>query len=255
MESWCYSLASTFFAEWAAVHQNNSCCCPLCCCPWPLQRNTQEFTILWVWFLHLIKSVQNNTRLKFSPRYRNFFFSCLISKSSKISHDQHFCSTRDEIVQYKKIICSLLPEFAKITPNLRDTISCWQQHYLKFSTLLERAASRHNWHLALQQYFSHPWFLISCFPRPRPIYLWRKVVCFAVMRSNEPECFRLCYWCLGKAVDGGEVHGLGSMMYGLAVQKFLNIEWILHWKLNYIVAENFEGIGMCLWCCWKDLAE
>jgi hypothetical protein len=149
----------------------------------------------------------------------------------------------------------LLPEFAKITPNLRDTISCWQQHYLKFSTLLERAASRHNWHLALQQYFSHPWFLISCFPRPRPIYLWRKVVCFAVMRSNEPECFRLCYWCLGKAVDGGEVHGLGSMMYGLAVQKFLNIEWILHWKLNYIVAENFEGIGMCLWCCWKDLAE
>jgi hypothetical protein len=26
-------------------------------------------------------------------------------------------------------------------------------------------------------------------------------------------------------------------------------------KLNEIVAENFEGIGMCLWCCWKDLDE
>lgn len=63
MESWCYSLASTFFAEWAAAHQNNSCCCPLCCCPWPLQRNTQEFTIFGVWFVHLIKSVQNNTRI------------------------------------------------------------------------------------------------------------------------------------------------------------------------------------------------
>ncbi len=29
------------------------------------------------------------------------------------------------------------------------------------------------------------------------------------------------------------VHGLGSMtMIGLAVQKFLNIEWFFHWKLN-----------------------
>jgi hypothetical protein len=26
-------------------------------------------------------------------------------------------------------------------------------------------------------------------------------------------------------------------------------------KLNQIVAENFGGIGMCLWCCWKDLDE
>jgi hypothetical protein len=22
-----------------------------------------------------------------------------------------------------------------------------------------------------------------------------------------------------------------------------------------IVADNFGGIGMCLWCCWKDLDE
>jgi hypothetical protein len=27
-------------------------------------------------------------------------------------------------------------------------------------------------------------------------------------------------------------------------------------KLNYIIAEKkFSGIGMCLWCCWKDLDE
>jgi hypothetical protein len=28
------------------------------------------------------------------------------------------------------------------------------------------------------------------------------------------------------------VHGLGSMVFGLAVQKFMNTEWCLHWKLN-----------------------
>jgi hypothetical protein len=30
---------------------------------------------------------------------------------------------------------------------------------------------------------------------------------------------------------------------------FFNENYIL------IVAENFRGIGMCLWCCWKDLDE
>jgi hypothetical protein len=30
----------------------------------------------------------------------------------------------------------------------------------------------------------------------------------------------------------GGVHQLGSMMFGLALQKFLNIEWFFHWKLN-----------------------
>jgi hypothetical protein len=30
----------------------------------------------------------------------------------------------------------------------------------------------------------------------------------------------------------GGVHQLGSMTFGLAAQKFLNIEWFLHWKLN-----------------------
>jgi hypothetical protein len=25
--------------------------------------------------------------------------------------------------------------------------------------------------------------------------------------------------------------------------------------MNDFFAENFGGIGMCLWCCWKDLDE
>jgi hypothetical protein len=53
----------------------------------------------------------------------------------------------------------------------------------------------------------------------------------------------------------GGLQGLGSMTFGLAVQRFLKIEWFLHWKLNKIVAENFIGIGMCLFCSWKDLDE
>ncbi len=37
----------------------------------------------------------------------------------------------------------------------------------------------------------------------------------------------------------GRVHGLGAMAFGLGVvQKFWNVEWFLHWKLNQIVAEN-----------------
>jgi hypothetical protein len=29
-------------------------------------------------------------------------------------------------------------------------------------------------------------------------HLWRKEVCFVVMRSTKPGCFRLCSWCLWK---------------------------------------------------------
>jgi hypothetical protein len=100
--------------------------------------------------------------------------------------------------------------------------------------------------------------------------------CFVLMRSTELGCFRSCSWCPSKALEcvlgvlpklsivflvsfqsswWGGVHGLGSMTFGLLQCKSsLNIEWFLHWKLNYIGAENFRGIGgMCLWCCWKDL--
>jgi len=36
----------------------------------------------------------------------------------------------------------------------------------------------------------------------------------------------------GKLSRRRGVHGLGSMMFALAVQKSLNIEWFLPWKLN-----------------------
>ncbi len=49
------------------------------------------------------------------------------------------------------------------------------------------------------------------------------------------------------------VHWAWFLQFGLALQKFLNIEWFLHWKLklNSIVVQNCRGIGMCIWCCWK----
>jgi hypothetical protein len=35
-----------------------------------------------------------------------------------------------------------------------------------------------------------------------------------------------------ESTQQGGVHWLGSMTFGLVMQKFLNIEWFLHWKLN-----------------------
>jgi hypothetical protein len=117
---------------------------------------------------------------------------------------------------------------------------------------------------------------LGCFRLCSWIYLWRKVVCFfcsyyeihrtgmlqivflnlsmkecslfcfVVMRFTELGCFRSCSWCLWKALDEEGCMGLGSMTFALAVQKLLNIEWFLHWKLNWTVLENFRGIGMCL---------
>ncbi len=51
------------------------------------------------------------------------------------------------------------------------------------------------------------------------------------------------------------VHGLGSTMFALVVEKLLNIQWFLHENLNWIVAKVFGGIKMYLWCSWKDLDE
>jgi len=47
--------------------------------------------------------------------------------------------------------------------------------------------------------------------------------CFVVIRSIEPGCFRSYSWCLSKALD--EDGCMGSMTFGLAVQKFLNIDF------------------------------
>jgi hypothetical protein len=46
--------------------------------------------------------------------------------------------------------------------------------------------------------------------------------------------------------------GFGSMAFGLVVQKFLNIEWFLHWKFKKLVAENSEELE-CAFGSWKEL--
>jgi len=85
----------------------------------------------------------------------------------------------------------------------------------------------------------------------RVIYLWRKVVClfcfvlFVLMRFTELGCFRSHSWCLWKALNEDGCLSLVPWCLdlwcksswilnkeGLAVQKFLNIEWFLHYKLK-----------------------
>jgi hypothetical protein len=50
-------------------------------------------------------------------------------------------------------------------------------------------------------------------------------------------------WFL-ESSQGGRVHQLGFMAFGLAVQKFLDIEWFLDWKLklnrNLKISEALE---------------
>jgi hypothetical protein len=53
--------------------------------------------------------------------------------------------------------------------------------------------------------------------------------CFVVMRSTEPDASDCGHGVFGKLLTSrGGVHGLGSMTFGLVVQKFLNIESFLH---------------------------
>jgi hypothetical protein len=49
-------------------------------------------------------------------------------------------------------------------------------------------------------------------------------VLFVLMRSTKLGCFPLCSWWLCKALEEEGCMGFGSMTFGLAMQKFLNIE-------------------------------
>jgi hypothetical protein len=87
-----------------------------------------------------------------------------------------------------------------------------------------------------------------------PACLW----CCILFCSYEIHCTEMLQIVFLVSLESswwGGVNGLGSMTFGLVVQKFLTIERFLHWKLNWIGAENFRGIGMWLWCCWKGLDE
>jgi hypothetical protein len=63
-----------------------------------------------------------------------------------------------------------------------------------------------------------------------PVYLWRKVVCFVVMRSTELGCFRSCSWCLWKALDKEGCMGL--------VPWCLDLRCKSSWILNGFFTEN-----------------
>ncbi len=48
--------------------------------------------------------------------------------------------------------------------------------------------------------------------------------CFVIMKSIELGCFRSCFWRRWKALDEEGCMGFSFMMFGLVMQKVLNIE-------------------------------
>ncbi len=100
------------------------------------------------------------------------------------------------------------------------------------------------------------WLLLNWFMGPGfhhfAIYLWTKVACFVVMRSTKPGYLRLCSWCLSKALD--EEGFIWACFHHIWTCSAKVLEYWMISSLK-IVADNFGGIGMCLWCCWKDLDE
>ncbi len=74
--------------------------------------------------------------------------------------------------------------------------------------------------------------------------------CFVVMRSTELGCFRLCFLVTLESSQQGGVHMLGSMTFGLVVQKFLNIE-------NVVTLEglpfNSSMISFHIWLFKKSI--
>ncbi len=70
------------------------------------------------------------------------------------------------------------------------------------------------------------------------IYPWRKVFCFVLFCNYEIHSTRMLQVVFLVSLESSRqgMHGLGSITFGLGVQKFLHIEWCLHWKLNWFVA-------------------
>ncbi len=67
----------------------------------------------------------------------------------------------------------------------------------------------------------------------RIIYLWRTIfVLFCNYEIHWTRMLHIMFLMSLESFRWGGVHGLSSMTFGLAVQKFLNIEWFLHLKSN-----------------------
>jgi hypothetical protein len=56
------------------------------------------------------------------------------------------------------------------------------------------------------------------------LFVFFSFLFFVLMKSTEPRCFKIMFLVSSKSSQGGKVHQLGSMTFGLAMQKFLNIE-------------------------------
>jgi hypothetical protein len=56
--------------------------------------------------------------------------------------------------------------------------------------------------------------------------------CFVSMRFTKWGCFRLCSWCLWKALNEEGCAWAWSMTFRLVMQKLLNIKWFFQWKFR-----------------------
>jgi len=71
--------------------------------------------------------------------------------------------------------------------------------------------------------------------------------CFDLFCSHEIHRTRMLQIVLLVSLESsgwGRVHGLGSMTFGLVVQKFLNIEWFLNWDASDRVLDVFGKLWM-----------
>jgi hypothetical protein len=91
------------------------------------------------------------------------------------------------------------------------------------------------------------------------IYLLRKLIslfCFVLYRWDPPnqDASDHILGLFGKLLRR---RGASAWFHGVWICG-AKVSWILNdffAKNNYIIAEFFWRIGMCLWRCWKDLVE
>ncbi len=95
---------------------------------------------------------------------------------------------------------------------------------------------KHELNMQLNTISIHIGFRVGPMAQATLVYLWRKVVCFVLFvchhEINQIEAFQIAFFMSLDSSQQGGVHWVGFMMFGLAVQRFLNIEWFIHWKLN-----------------------
>jgi hypothetical protein len=110
----------------------------------------------------------------------------------------------------------------------------FRTHVVLFKTVL--SVPRNSWQARYKEVLIFNWTNVLKLLVCSNVYLWSKLVClfvlFVFIKSTEPGFFRSASLCLWESSQWEGVHGLGSVTFGLAVQKFLNIEWFLHWKSN-----------------------